>query len=811
MLFLPALAFAAVAPSDSGFDWRRKLEPLFDASCYNCHDASEAAGSLDLDALRWSPDDAANLRRWIQIYDKVGRGEMPPKSKPRPPAAAVRDLLDTLGAQLSSHSALKQATEGRVTYRRLNRAEYENTLHDILGIDTPLAELLPEDGKADGFDNVGAALNLSATHLERYLRAAQIALMAATTTTPRRPSITVRTDYNETWMGWNHPFFQRNMWTHGPDGVLALRYGGGFEGHGELGSWAPPVPDARYRFRIRARALIDRDGPNAVKRDRPDRRIMLKVGLAGWPRNAFTSDHHFFELSPDAYREIIFEARVPKGKTLYLAPYRAVPEVPGERAMVAGLAASVEWVEIEGPLEDSWPSAGHRLLYGELPFERVGQGPPESNLRIVFAQPEADARPLLARFLGLAFRRPASSAEIDEHMALFREQIAKHRPFDEALRTAYSMALCSPSFLFLRESPGPLDDFALAARLSYGLWCSTPDEELRQLASAGRLRDSGTLRAQTRRLLASPKSNRFVRSFLGNWLRLSEIDFTQPDTRLHPEFEEYLQQSMVAESEAFFTELMADNLPARNIVHSEFAMLNERLAEHYEIAGVRGPGIRRVALPPDSQRGGFLTQGAVLKVSANGTTTSPVVRGVYVLENILARPPDPPPPNVSVIEPDIRGATTVRDQLARHRDQAACASCHARIDPPGFALEAFDVTGRWREYYRVMPASARDLIVKVPGSDLRHYVDGARVDSSYVLADGRAFANISELKQLLLSEPALIAHAFTEKLMIHLTGGLVQFADRAVVDAIVKETAPNQHGVRSILEAIIVSPVFLNK
>jgi|688.fasta_scaffold53537_1 mono/diheme cytochrome c family protein len=790
-----------------------KLEPMFDQHCYECHDADVKKGGLDLAALKWQLDDIENLQQWTKVFDKVERGEMPPKKQERPAAEVSRVFLKTLHDGLHGFSRAKQESAGRVVYRRLNRTEYVQTMHDLLGIDTPLRDLLPEDGTAGGFDNIGEALNLSAVHLERYLQAADLALKEATVTTPQPETKKIRTDYNETWNDWGPGGFQHNQWAHSPEGLLAIRWNGGNGPHGELGAWSPPVPDARYRFRIRAKAMIDKTGPNAhpSHATRPDRHIILKVALTDWPRTGLTSGNTYFEMSPTEFREFTYEARVPRGKTLWLSPYRVVPELPDERAMVGGICAVIEWVDIEGPLQEEWPPRGHRLLYGDLPLQPADPKAPGKDLRVVSTQPEADARRLIAAFLPRVFRRPVSAEEIGEHAALVMDQMAKGRRFDEALRAAYKMALCSPKFLFLHEQPGALEDHALASRLSYGLWSTAPDAELSALAAQKKLRDPAVLRAQTERLLASPKARRFTQNLLGNWLNLRDIDFTQPDTKLYPEFEQYLQQSMVTETESYFEELLSKNLGVRHIIHSDFAMLNERLAEHYGIPGVKGGEVRKVALAADARRGGLITQGAVLKVSANGTSTSPVVRGAYVLDRLLGTPPDPPPKNVPAIEPDIRGATTIREQLDKHRNQPACAGCHAKLDPPGFALENYDVTGRWRTVYRAIPDSAKDKVVSLPGSDIRYYTPGKPVDPSFAMADGRAFKDVDEFKKIVLADPRQLARCVTEKLIVHLTGATIQFADREVTEAIVQRAAPGDYGLRTLLHEVIHSRLFTHK
>ena len=812
-LNITTLFCTVVLASASAAELGGKLEPMFDQHCYDCHDGDSKKGGLDLTELKWKPDDAENLQQWTKVFDKVQRGEMPPKKKDRPTAEVSSSFLKTLHDELHTFSRHKQESEGRVVYRRLNRTEYVNTIDDLLGIDTPLRDLLPEDGTAGGFDNIGAALNLSAVHLERYLQAADLALKEATVTTPKPETKKIRTDYNETWHDWNAPGFQNGVWTHSLEGLLAIRWNGGNGPHGELGAWSPPVPDARYRFRIRARAMIDKEGPNANANDkkRPDRHIMLKVALADWPRTGLTFGNTYFEMSPTEFREFEYEARVPQGKTLWVSPYRTVPETPDERAMVGGICAVVEWVEIEGPLLEQWPPRGHQLLYGNLPLQPANAKVATKDLRVVSSQPEDDARRLLSAFLPKVFRRPVTDEEVTEHLALVKEQMQKGRRFDEALRAAYKMALCSSKFLFLQEKAGPLDDHALASRLSYGLWSTAPDDELDALAAQKKLHEPATLRAQTERMLASPKAKHFTQNFLGSWLNLRDIDFTQPDTKLHPEFEQYLQQSMVSETERFFDELLTRNLSVRNIVHSDFAMLNERLAEHYGIAGVKGEQIRKVSLTPGSRRGGFITQGAVLKVSANGTSTSPVVRGAYVLDRILGTPPDPPPKNVAAIEPDIRGATTIREQLDKHRNQPACATCHANLDPPGFALENFDVTGRWRTNYRAIPDSAKDKVVNVPGTDVRFYTQGRPVDPSFIMADGRPFKDVDEFKQLILAQPEQLAHCVTEKLITHFTGAQMQFADREVAEAIVHRAASSDYGLRTLVHEVIQSRVFTHK
>jgi hypothetical protein len=770
---------------------------MFEQHCYDCHDAEMKKGGLDLTALAWRPEDEENLRQWIKIHDKVQRGDMPPPQKKRPAADLQAAFLQSLHKPLHDLSAARQASSGRTVLRRLNRSEYENTLHDLLGVDTPLRDLLPEDALAGGFDNVASSLELSGVHLEMYLQAADRALGEAIATGPRPPMIRETHTHEATEAVFRHFFTEFGRTA---DGRLGIRLGRQTP-FGELVSWKGAPQTGRYRVRIRAQAFMDKDSRAAKPLDKllPQRNVIMIVG-AKRGRVGELERFGFFEVPHAEVREFELTARIAAGKMLYIAPYRIVPERPDEPPMPPAAAIAVESVLIEGPLHEEWPPRGHRLLFGDL-----ANVPPTS------AQPEADARRLITGFLPHLFRRPVADAEAEDFIALALDELKQRKPFADAIVAAAKMALCSPQFLFLRESPGRLDDYALASRLSYFLWSAPPDDELLALAAQSRLHEPAVLRAQTERLLSSPRAAEFTRNFLASWLNLRDIDFTQPDTKLYPEFEPYLQASMMRESHAFFDELLQHDLRARNLIRSEFAMLNERLAEHYGIPGVKGDAIRRVPLPVGSRRGGIMTQGAVLKVSANGTTTSPVVRGAYVLDRVLGTPPDPPPKDVPSIEPDIRGATTIREQLEKHRSQSQCASCHARLDPPGFALESYDVTGRWRTHYRAIPASAQDKLPGRPGSDLRHYVSGPPVNPAYQLADGRGFADMDEFQAILLTQHEQVARNLLEKLLTYATGAEVQFADRAVIEAILQRTKARDHGLRTLVHEVVQSPLFLCK
>lgn len=346
--------------------------------------------------------------------------------------------------------------------------------------------------------------------------------------------------------------------------------------------------------------------------------------------------------------------------------------------------------------------------------------------------------------------------------------------------------------------------------MSYFLTRSLPDDELLEVAESGKLTtDRATFLAQTERLLKHKQSPRFVEDFTDAWLNLRDIEFTMPDRNLFPEFDAFLQDSMIRETRAFFRELVDENLGVRNIVKSDFAILNDRLAEHYAVEGVAGPGLRRISLPAGSERGGFLSQASVLKVSANGTNTSPVGRGVWVLERIIGQAPPPPPPGIAGVEPDIRGATTMRELLDKHRNSVTCRSCHQMIDPPGFALESFDPIGGWRDRFRSLGEGER-VELDANGRKVRYRL-GPPVDATGELPDGRKFAGYLEFRDLLADDEETLARAFVTKLLVFATGREMGFSDRDVIDRIVQQSAADGHGIRDLILLAATSEIFRRK
>jgi len=522
---------------------------------------------------------------------------------------------------------------------------------------------------------------------------------------------------------------------------------------------------------------------------------------------------------------------------------RTTGEIYGIRnplAEVDGMpGVAVQWIEVDGPIYDASSGVGYHRLFGDLPLKQLDRGqdgldleyvdpapraggrgfgrggPPlaQVSVDVVSAQPQQDADRLLRSFMNRAYRRPVEERDVQRFLAVIRNEMETGHNFAQAMIAGYTAVLASPGFVFIDEQPGRLDDYALATRLAFFLWNSEPDETLRTLAARGQLGRPEILRAQTERLLNDGKSQRFVDAFLDYWIDVRKMDDTSPSSTLYNDYEldDPLKVAALEETRLFFAELLRHDLPARNIVDSDFTFLNERLALHYGVLGVKGAMMRRVALPADSPRGGLMTQASILKVTANGTTTSPVLRGVWISERILGQHIPPPPASVPAVEPDIRGAVTIRQQLEKHSADESCAACHRKIDAPGFALESFDVMGGWRDRYRAESAEVEpELGYGINGWPFMfHYA--LPVETSGQLADGRSFKGIRDFKQLLLKDEVTIARNLAQQLVVYATAAPVGFADREQVKQILEDTRSSGHGVRSLVHRIVQSDLFLNK
>jgi hypothetical protein len=465
------------------------------------------------------------------------------------------------------------------------------------------------------------------------------------------------------------------------------------------------------------------------------------------------------------------------------APREELIELPGP-------FVAIRRMEMEGPLLDQWPPKGHRTLLGTRDA---------SLLR------DDDMPVILAELAPLLFRRPVNDSVVREYVEFYSTAHQQNESPLDAFKITVKAMMASPHFLYHVEPAEKPDDYALANRLSYFLWRSVPDAELWELASAGRLSQPQVLRRQVDRLLADPKSERFLRDFVGQWLDIEGVGEMLPDGDLYPEYDAELGRAMVQETESFVREILHRDLSLTNLIDSDWAMLNARMAEHYDIEltsrEVPPDQFRRVALnKSETMRGGLLTQASVLNITSNGTTTSPVVRGVWVLERLLGTPAPPPPPDVPAIEPDIRGATTIQEQLAKHRSIAQCAACHRKIDPYGFALENFDVIGGWREKYRALKPTANP--------NRPQLIDGPDVVAADNLPRYGEFKDFGEFRDLLHKQEDLVFSNMARQLATFALGRSMDFADEEGLQQIVAATKANGGGMKTMIRELVSSELF---
>ncbi|MFN3191990.1 MAG: DUF1592 domain-containing protein [Aureliella sp.] len=778
---------------------------FFEEHCLDCHSGDEAEGGLDLASLRYDLSEAKQFAVWERVFDRVEDGEMPPDGLPDSADSQGKQFLKRLGNALYTAHAKSKET----VYRRLNRREYANTLNDLFGTHIDVEAMLPEDGRSHEFDNIGDALQVSMVQLERYMAAMDLVLdssIAKTTVapTPRR----VVTNYAETREGKKHI---GQAWGQADDGAVVffrdLSYPTG------MLRTANANGSGRYRIQIRG---------YAYQSDRP---VTFAVGATTFQRGLEKPTFGYFAFTPGAPQTIELEAWLPDRYMVEISPWGISDDNYEIKkhgiSAYRGPGLAINEVVLEGPLVDEFPSRGHRLLFEGLDRQEIEPSNPSLKekpwYKPKFELPaqgtdgaaDDSIRSSIRRVATVAFRRPVTSSEVQPFVDLFTSSISSGEDRESALRTAIVALFCAPEFLFLAESgdPDQIGGHAIAARLSYFLSRTTPDQELRVIAQQGGNQEDWA--SQVERLLADARFERFVNDFADSWLNLRDIDFTAPDKTLYPEFDSFLQFSMVAETRAFLLNAFRENVPIRELIQPRYAFLNNRLAKHYGIPGVSGPEIRKIAVPNDSVRGGLLGQASIHKVTANGTNTSPVVRGVWVTERILGKHVPPPPPGISGVEPDVRGASTLRELLAKHRDTVDCRSCHQLIDPPGFAMENFDPIGGYRERFRSLGEG--DKVNLVINARKVRYRLGLPVDSSGQTVAGQAFTDIAEYVDLVASHPRQLAHTLVKKLLTFATGREMGFSDRTEIDAIVERTVADGYRVGDLLREVCSSPIFFHR
>jgi mono/diheme cytochrome c family protein len=853
--------------------------------CVACHGPEVQKGGLRLDTLSGDFDEPAVFAKWVRVHDRVKAGEMPPKAKldVKESAAALKALAEPLAAA----DQKRQDAHGRRVLRRLNRIELENTLRDLFDMPwLEVKDLLPEDGRDGGYTRSAAALDVSPIFLAKVGEAIDRALDAATAKYSVPPEVfreklyaNQQYDFKNLMRGGDAVMLTKDMkydWSRFPmpsatnaDGPYPKgkwELGGKYKGLGEAEKAGvfkepstvgmtrtfgesfqgrmgfAPIHAGRYRIGVSAWSYWWDKGEVKPAPRSGAVGVYLGGNLLGTfdaPSLKPTFTHIDVDLSPTENGFI---------KAAGISFWDAhVYFSQGQIAAYTGPGVAIDYVSIEGPLVDEWPPPSHRRLFGNLrvaPLSTLAKDQPRPKREpvkqkviaarngpgrlvpgtVLSEEPAQDARRLLGDFLPRAFRRPVAVEEVERYAGVADSRLAEGFCFEDAMKAAYKAALLSPHFLLLHESPGKLDAYALANRLSYFLWNSMPDEHLTALAKSGKLTDPAILRAETDRMLASPKARRFVQDFLDQWLELRDFDATSPDRKLYPEYTPHLEDAIRREPAEFFTHVLNSNLPTTTLVHTGINMVNQRLAEHYGITGVEGVKFRRRDVDVKTvPRGGLLTMAAMMKVTANGTTTTPVKRGAWVNKRILGTPIPPPPPDVPAIEPDVTGATSIREQLAKHRDNAACASCHARLDPPGFALECFDVIGGYREWYRATEGKQRPNFEAIypglltPEGKFRGHASyrvGPPTDTSGQTPEGQTFAGIMGYRKMLVAgrpQQRQLSRNLANQLVIYATGAPISFADRAAIERILDKAGGDNPKLKDLLHEVVQSDLFQSK
>lgn len=824
-------------PKSTAAEIPESLDKLIRQSCLDCHDGESAEGGLDLASLAFTLDDRGLRDRWILIHDRIHAGEMPPD--PQELSDPDRQtLLTTLNDAIVEADRADVIANGRGPLRRLTREEYEQNLRDVLQLPLlDIRDMLPEDREAHRFNKTATALDMSRVQLAAYLDAAEAALQQAMADGPQPPQVTKYRAVGTRLFSATSTFGEREAMFFAKDNKavdakkleelkddpaleLALFRSAHWPYFGYPRGFVAKLP-GEYRVRFSARAVLQTEGYQlqpatepvpmtfrARKPSGPD--VSGDVRATGGIMD-IQPEEAIYEttvrlLPTETFEYSLLGLPVPLARNVNGGPptYRYPPFPEGGQP---GLA--FQWLEVEGPLPpDSWPPPSHRVLFDDIGPEVTSENPTE------------DARRLLRRFVNFAAREPIADEALVRFEQLIQRRLEQGSSFPEAMLAGYKAFLCSSHFLYLREPSDPatgnLDQYAIGSRLSHFLTNTRPDPALMGLAAAGKLRNADTLRRETDRLINSSGFDRFVESFTDYWLDLRNIRRDEPDIRLHPEyrFDDYLIESMERETRTFFTAMIRDNLPASVLVDADFVYANDRLARHYRLDLLSGSRMQKVALPEDSPYGGLLTQAAIMKVTANGTSTSPVVRGAWIMERLIGQPPPPPPKSVPAVEPDIRGAKTIRELLALHTKSESCASCHARFDPVGLALENFDVLGGWRTRYRGIEQNLeqRESVTGIDraGHDFA-YTLAEPVDASGQLLDGRRFQDIHQLKALLASNPRQLARNLLHQFTLYATGTPVRFSDRAEIESMLDACGSDGYRVRDLIHSLVQSRIFLGK
>ncbi|WP_233903125.1 DUF1592 domain-containing protein [Stieleria maiorica] len=774
-----------------------KVESFIETHCITCHDEDAANGDFRVDNL--SPKVGfEDTPQWVEVMERIQSGEMPPEdASPQPTADQRAEIIEWIAARIKEGESARMAKRDRVSYRRLTREEYVYTIRDLIGVEYDASDPggLFEDPQWHGFERIGSVLTLSPSHIEKYIIAAEVILDEAY---PEQPIAYVEAGKRAAEVKQNAPHFQR---LHA-DGLLdKVRFP--LTTSGQIYRYSNPWRGPERRF----------PGPGVYEISYTVCGLKPVNGIA--PRMAVIEpelDRVLFQqdiiASEDAPVTVTFRAHFPnppgRPPTIHVMNQNKVPNHP--RTNAGSRIPFITTGHRRAPWQMKITNQDGSPRYPILIIDSLSiRGPivtdQEQRRREEYMATEESltaAGDSLARLAGRAFRRPLKADELQIYLRIVKGELDAGESFRNAVKTGMVAILCSKSFLFIAEGDEEsdrreLNDWELATRLSYLLWSTMPDDELFSLAENGQLRDRSVLQQQFDRMLADPRSERFMRSFSSQWLNLRKVGMFPPDKNLYPNYDDHLEQSMIGESRAFFAEVLQQGLTLREFIDSDWTMVNPRLARFYGIPEVTEDHFQRVALRPEHHRGGLLTHASVLSLTSDGTRHRPVHRGAWVSEVFLGKDPPPPPANVDPIEPTPTDApkATLRMKLEAHKHHPNCASCHRKIDPLGLAFDHYNAIGQWRTHE------------KVEGTG-----DDPPVDASGQLPDGRSFADAKEFQQLLMADLDAFNRTFIEKLAIYGMRRTMTIDDHEGLDAIAAISRENNYSVRAILEAFVLSDLF---
>lgn len=847
----PAISTETPAADMDAF--RNVVEPLLRDNCYQCHGPDKQKGDFRVDTLDPDLIHGGDELWWLDVMDVVTNGEMPPDDADFEMTDDARgDVVNWLTNEVHVASQVRRSEQGHSSFRRMTRYEYNYALQDLLGLPYDFAKNLPpETASEDGFQNSSEMLQMSVKQFEKYRELGRNALEKATVRGDRPEMVfyginmddsmeklrnrliedinkRIERDqlapekFEEEFNKQTQRYAKNISQSHyldlesGQGFRAAYRYSGGRQAHTptttlpevppvssqtvivppqqevkfDLGDYLPDTGDLKVRVRA-SRVASDGEGFPSLRlffgfQASNNSEGIRRIGELDMPIKAPPGDPQFYEwtIPLGETPRNLFRGIQKMGQIPNPTEFLEFQNIHAADSKDSTYSIQIDYIEVIAPVYEQWPPESHKRIF----VESKNKG---NETRY--------AREVLASFMPRAWRRPVSTSEIDQKLKLFKNIRPVCNDFQEAMIEVLAGVISSPKFLYLIQSnpqkptdaTPSLNEHELATRLSMFLWSSVPDEELLELAEKGKLNKPRTLKEQTERLLSDPRSHRFAKHFVRQWLGMDLLDYLDVDKDVYNDFDHYLKEAMQKESIVLFQEVLRNNRSVLDFLHADYVMVNERLAEHYGIPGVYGTGFQKVSLSPEDVRGGLLTQPGLLAMNSDGKDSHPLKRGIWLLESLLNDPPPPPPaavPEIDLSDPEIL-KMTLKERMEDHRNDPACYSCHAKIDPWGIAFENFDATGSWRDT-----------------------IAGKPVDASAKLFNKQELNGIDGLKRFLLeNRQDQFCRAMTHKLTTYALGRPLSFSDRASIDEITAQLRNNGDGLSDLVYLIVTSDLFLTQ